>query len=501
MIPQQKRETGDQAIAFTTWNSVLGLLATILVAVIVAIAQEHPDSTLHGVLWNRWFLAFVLFLFCAFCFLIARQHVFINRAAWRCFNILFPRAPGITGRLNGAPFGEAQKDIVSSELPTNAGYLAGEQHTDSGTRRVGVCFVDVCILAGTPAYVFETVLGCCEEAVNEALQNILENVRGDSEFQRRLLAFAVPASNKSSRNGIEVVWEFPQEGCETKVGMGLGILILDFICNLQTGFDSALAKAALRPFAHYLRHSGIRAGLSYGDAWKRLSRIDGGIIFNGDPIEEAYQLSQIAKPMGLVANIYFAPYLFMERSCAGQGGFSWKECGRTIVPIWVTDDRLWRRRPKSRALLSSVRAAMEWMSFPYDARRASSFEKLSLTEDDVICVFDIRKELEPAFAAQLAAHLRDHPTELKAKLLAPIYDIVAKMESLLGRAHLGEDPEWKSLGASFHERIAELSDGNNGSDRREFTRRIYEFTSPVYGYAVSDPGSDPKNDPSKLSQP
>lgn len=370
-------------------------------------------------------------------------------------------------------------------------------------RQIAAFSVEAVFDGHVPLREVDCVISCLEQAVKEGLRllrpdaNEREASGGGSHlspFQREVLSFAEPTLLAPFGTSVTVIWELPHGAEMRKQEMALCLLILDFVGFVQRHFRENLRKLG-PPFAVYFSKVNLRSAVSSGKASKRKSLLGSVIDYVGTPVDEVVELRRAPKAGGFAANMKFAPYLLMERMCAGEGRRDCKRLeGRNEgCPIWLTDKPL-KRRVSKKQPLESLDALLQWADSPYEDVQAavSPAGHFSLTEHDVIWVFEIRERWESQFAADLARRVWAIPAEYE--LLKPIELTIDQMGALEARPNLAEDEEWRHCGTQFHSQIAELSDEIEYAKRKKLTEWVYRFTKPVYSYGMVEPGKPSRSE-------
>jgi len=346
---------------------------------------------------------------------------------------------------------------------------------------IAVCSVDIAGLTAFLSSKYSSSFSRLLRIFDAALDQSLAAMVSPSAFRYRLI--------KPGAATATLVWECPvADEPETKADLAL--LILDLVGDFHKRFyefwkpqERAIAAAEPVPPVR------LRIALSSGRAWKR-EALPSSLDYSGLPVIEAGQLMEKALPSGgIVANLHLEPFLFMERHCAHQGELDAVQLrsynGAADIPIWLLKDcSELQQRVSAKGLReedSTLGSALAWLGQAYRERELG--ERLP---DDSYFVFELREKWEGVFAADLAKRVRDGQVE-KTKLDS-IETTVNEMEKMLPRgAAVATDAAWLELGSSFHQQIAELSDGTDGRRRKQFTQMIYDFTRPVYSAATHLP--------------
>jgi len=375
-----------------------------------------------------------------------------------------------TDRLGQKPlakgYGAEQLFNVRWHKEAPAPPLPSDSKPDS--QQAAVFLAHLSVPANILASVADYARRSCEQALREA-EKAIESVCPQA------LGSVKGEITSRSKDDLMVVWKFPSGG-DVKRPMGFALLVTDFASSFQARIAAKLREVPID--LQDLRKVDIDIGLAFGDAG-----LDGNADFVKAAIERAGYLVGVSKSPGLAADLRLAPYLFMERFCAKEGKLLHKSFASNSIPVWVTQGPI-RSRISKQESLSKIERALVWLRRPYGLQSPGVYE-IPLTEDDMRSVFDIRMFWEREFAKDLAGRI--NRKELGEAYLSPIAETIQQMSAMIGSIAAGNSAKWKELGISFHGQIAKLSHVDEGQQREEFNRLIYDFTNAVYPYAIADP--------------
>jgi DNA-binding GntR family transcriptional regulator len=354
-----------------------------------------------------------------------------------------------------------------------------QPHPQSGSQEAAVCLVHLSFPPNCQSHIVEHANALCEEALKGVKQAIMESVPPKG------LDYIGPVIRSRPSDDTMVVWRLPSGGDAAARQMVLALRVVDFVGRFQAVL---FKKFEMAPVVWPdLRKVKVAIGLSFGDAPKHRSKLDGSADFMEELIKEAEHLLPMAEGQGLAVDLRLAPHVFMERVCSGEGELSLESFKPAPIPVWVTRNFV-RSRTSRQESRRKIATALKWLRAPYKTQSNPDAFEISLTEDDMNSVFDIRMFWERKFAEDLAGRIRGR--KLPKRDLNPIELTIRNMNKIIkGQGRIaGKDgiagEKWKKLGAAFHEHIAKLSHHSEGRQRAQFTRLICNFTKPVYEYAI-----------------
>jgi DNA-binding FadR family transcriptional regulator len=358
-----------------------------------------------------------------------------------------------------------------------------------------VCLVEATFGSNVPPRVVDGVVSGLEDVLSFALSALTHrslekgsagNGSSDPLLRKEFFAWVQPTLVSQYGSSVTLIWDLPAGRLES----GIALVILDFLCLIQKQFQNKLDEIGYT-LPTQVRKCGLRIILSSGEALKRKSEINGGLIYIGHPLEEVIDLRKLTRPGEIVADLRFAPYLFMERLCAGEGKARALRSSRWRRPVWISDKPLQRRIAKMNPL-ESLSGVLDWAGRSGIGRFGTEDSRLpALTKHDLVSVFEIRAKWEARFAEELA--IRVSGEEAGEALLTPIMETIEQMKNIysMSPGEVGGE-KWRSCGATFHSQIAELSHPVDGANRRKFTEWVYGFTKAVYAYGMVDASSYPE---------
>ncbi len=327
-------------------------------------------------------------------------------------------------------------------------------------------------------------------AFNKAHDDAMKNLQAGSDFQQEIRLLAEPAAVKSIGGSAMFVWALPQKRGRDDLETGLALFILDFVRFVQDHFYHNIKILEQKlPTIDELRDIDLGVGLSSGVAWKLFGSGSPVHDYVGVPVTAAFVLHDKARPYGVVASLDFAPTLFMERCCAGDGIIDHEKGpdGTKKTAFWqsITRPTIHRRRSRRSGTLKE---ALDLCLPTDDSDPDPNDHDISLTDNDTVSVFDVRRMWEGRFAMDLAQQVKDN--QVSTDSLKPIETTIADSQNILDTSYTAGDqppPGFKQCGIEFHSRIAELSGSGelDGTERRKFATSIYEFTRKMYPTAAT----------------